>query len=53
MKKVSILIYILWIIAVLIQQIYWITLGNYNLGSALWGLIAICLPLILNKSINE
>ena len=41
--------YIIWVIAVLIQQICWIYSEGYNSLSLIWGIMAICMPYLIFK----
>lgn len=40
---------IVWILAVLIQQIYWIVTGKSSGMAVIWGIIMISVALIINK----
>jgi hypothetical protein len=52
MKNIYISLYIIWTIAVIAQQIYWVSIG-YNLGSFIWAIIAIVLvPYIIYKALK-
>ena len=41
--------YIIWVIAVFIQQICWIYSEGYNFLSLIWGIMAIYLPYLIFK----
>ena len=41
--------YIIWVIAVLIQQICWIYSESYNSLSLIWGIMAIFMPYLIFK----
>jgi hypothetical protein len=44
---------IVWILAVLIQQIYWIVTGKSNGMAVIWGIIMISIALIINKMYSK
>lgn len=43
----------IWIVSILIQQITWISMGNYNIGAFIIALVELFLPYILFKLIEE
>lgn len=48
-----IILSIIWTISVLIQQITWISMGNYNIEAFIIALVELFLPYVLFKLIKE
>lgn len=44
---------IVWILAVLTQQIYWIVTGKSSGMAVIWGMIMISVAIVINKIYNK
>ena len=44
---------IVWILAVLTQQIYWIVTGKSSIMAVIWGMIMISVAIVINKIYNK
>ena len=53
-KKILLSIFaIIWTVGVIAQQIYWVSIGNYNTTSFIWAIIELSFPYLIFKAVED
>lgn len=53
-KNIFLIVFaIIWTIGLIIEQLYWISIGNYRITTFLLGLCMLSLPFILYKTLKD
>ena len=53
-KKILLIVFtIIWTIGVIVQQIYWISMGSYNVAAFIWTIMELSFPYLIFKALED
>ena len=53
-KKILLSIFaVIWIVGVIAQQIYWVSIDSYNADSFIWAIIELSFPYLIFKAMED
>ena len=53
-KKILLSIFaVIWIVGVIVQQIYWVSISSYNTDAFIWAIIELSFPYLIFKAMED